>query len=47
VSFLVSDRASYISGATLAVCGAWDFEDRLTDHDGGVFEVYEDKAAHV
>ena len=45
VAFLVSDRAAYVSGATLAVAGAWDWEDRRTDHDEGVLEVYEDKAA--
>jgi 3-oxoacyl-[acyl-carrier protein] reductase len=47
VAFLVSDRAEYISGATLAVAGAWDFEDRPTDHDADVIEVYEDKSADV
>ncbi|MBY8870773.1 SDR family oxidoreductase [Micromonospora sp. PLK6-60] len=47
VAFLVSDRAAYISGATLAVAGAWDWEDRPTDHDEGVFEVYEEQTADV
>jgi NAD(P)-dependent dehydrogenase (short-subunit alcohol dehydrogenase family) len=47
VSFLISDRAAYISGATLAVAGAWDFEDRPTDHDAGVIDVYGEAAAHV
>jgi NAD(P)-dependent dehydrogenase (short-subunit alcohol dehydrogenase family) len=33
VAFLVSERARYISGATLAVSGGWDWNDRVTDHD--------------
>lgn len=36
VVFLVSDRASYISGANLSVSGAWDWEDRPTDYDAEV-----------
>jgi 3-oxoacyl-[acyl-carrier protein] reductase len=47
VAFLVSDRAAYVSGATLAVSGAWDWEDRPTDHDDGVLQVYGDQAANV
>lgn len=40
VAFLVSDRAAYISGATLAVSGGWDWDDRPVDHDGLVTETY-------
>ncbi|NDI34083.1 SDR family NAD(P)-dependent oxidoreductase [Chengkuizengella sediminis] len=40
VSFLVSERASYISGANLSVSGAWDWEDRPTDHDHIVHELF-------
>jgi NAD(P)-dependent dehydrogenase (short-subunit alcohol dehydrogenase family) len=40
VSFLVSDRAAYISGANLAVAGAWDWDDRPTAHDGVVAELF-------
>jgi len=42
VAFLVSERASYISGATLAVAGGWDWEDRPTHHDGAVLGSEED-----
>ena len=42
VVFLVSERAGYVSGANLAVAGAWDWEDRPTDHDGAVTELFAD-----
>jgi 3-oxoacyl-[acyl-carrier protein] reductase len=40
VVFLSSESASYISGANLAVSGAWDWEDRPTSHDGTVQELF-------
>lgn len=40
VAFLLSDRAAYISGANLAVSGAWDWEDRPTGHDHIVDELF-------
>lgn len=40
VSFLVSDKAAYISGANLAVGGAWDWEDRPTNHDQDVRSLF-------
>ena len=40
VVFLSSDSAAYISGANLAVSGAWDWEDRPTSHDGDVQELF-------
>lgn len=43
VDFLVSERAGYVSGANLAVSGAWDWEDRPTDHDGEVTELFEER----
>jgi NAD(P)-dependent dehydrogenase (short-subunit alcohol dehydrogenase family) len=44
VAFLVSERAAYISGANLAVSGAWDWEDRGTEHDGAVTSLFEGSA---
>lgn len=44
ITFLASDSASYISGANIAVAGAWDWEDRLTNHDQDVHNLFlEDK----
>ena len=40
VVFLVSGKASYISGANLAVGGAWDWEDRPTNHDKAVHKLF-------
>lgn len=42
IQFLVSPQASYVSGANLAVSGAWDWEDRLTNHDGDVYSLFVD-----
>lgn len=42
VAFLVSARASYISGATLAVAGAWDWENRPTGHDQMVDRLFQE-----
>ena len=33
ISFLIGDEAQYISGSTLAVSGAWDWQDRDSTHD--------------
>lgn len=40
VAYLTSEGAAYISGANLAVAGAWDWEDRPTHHDGDVHELF-------
>jgi 3-oxoacyl-[acyl-carrier protein] reductase len=39
VAFLVSNRASYVSGADISVSGGWDWFDRPTDHDHQVKDV--------
>jgi NAD(P)-dependent dehydrogenase (short-subunit alcohol dehydrogenase family) len=36
VLYLLSERASYVSGANLTVSGGWDWLNRPTDHDGDV-----------
>ena len=40
VAFLVSDKATYISGANLAVAGAWDWDDRPTHHDANMHNLF-------
>lgn len=40
VAFLVSDKASYISGANIAVAGAYDWEDRPTTYDNEVHTLF-------
>lgn len=40
VAFLISSRASYVSGANLSVSGAWDWEDRPTGHDAQVHGLF-------
>jgi NAD(P)-dependent dehydrogenase (short-subunit alcohol dehydrogenase family) len=42
VVFLVSEQASYVSGANLTVSGGWDWFNRPTDHDGDVTGLFLD-----
>ncbi len=44
MAFFLSDGANYVSGATLAVSGGWDWQDRPPDHDGEVTELFRDEA---
>ena len=43
VAFLISDTATYISGANLAVAGAWDWEDRPTNYDSNMHGWFREK----
>ena len=47
MAFLISDRAAYVLGATLAVSGGWDWEDRPPDHDGQVTGLFRDEVANA
>jgi NAD(P)-dependent dehydrogenase (short-subunit alcohol dehydrogenase family) len=40
VSFLISDEAQYVNGATLAVSGGWDWLDRDATHDCLIHETF-------
>lgn len=42
VAFLATSETSYISGANIAVAGGWDWDDRPTDHDHEVANLFED-----
>lgn len=42
ISYVISDRANYVSGATLSVSGAWDWQDRPVAHDDIVSSVFVD-----
>jgi NAD(P)-dependent dehydrogenase (short-subunit alcohol dehydrogenase family) len=43
VSFLIGDEAQYINGATLAVSGGWDWQDRDATHDSLVQETFSEE----
>ena len=42
IAFVISDRAAYISGATISVSGAWEWDNRPVDHDAAVENLFED-----
>ncbi|WP_308820188.1 SDR family NAD(P)-dependent oxidoreductase [Pseudonocardia alni] len=47
VAYVTSERAGYVSGATLSVSGGWEWDNRPVSHDQAVQDLFEDAAAHV
>jgi NAD(P)-dependent dehydrogenase (short-subunit alcohol dehydrogenase family) len=42
VEFVISDKASYVNGATLSVSGGWEWENRQVEHNADVKRIFEE-----
>jgi NAD(P)-dependent dehydrogenase (short-subunit alcohol dehydrogenase family) len=47
VEFVISDRATYVNGATLSVSGGWEWENRQVEHNAEVRRLFDEDVTHA